>query len=238
MMRYFRSAPDSGKLAVDGQWERAVGFRPGELPDLGRITGEVACEAFFGEAFFGVRRRGPVAVLEAFVAAFTGAMAAAADGDAFFATVRTDLGIALREKFLFAELGAEGAWRSVGAIRIDPPVVWERITASPLWRDTAYAKAIEFCYDNGDGTTHWFALPVSQGTRIVPEMLLRALSFEQAFADPAQVGRPAGLDDVAEHDPHDGVDRIREPRPGDSGVGGQQPGLDPRRGGVEQGPGL
>ncbi|MEI2643076.1 MAG: hypothetical protein V9G10_12310 [Candidatus Nanopelagicales bacterium] len=45
-------------MAVDGVWEEAVTFAPGEVPD---VDGEdVACEAFFGEAFFGLRtaRRG------------------------------------------------------------------------------------------------------------------------------------------------------------------------------------
>ncbi|MBK6764639.1 MAG: hypothetical protein IPG68_15855 [Micrococcales bacterium] len=185
MTRHFQSTPDSGKLAVAGEWECAVGFRPGEVPDLGGISDEVACEAFFGDAFFGVRRRGPVAALEAFVTAFTGAMAAAADGPSFFTAVRTDLGIPLRETFLFAELGAEGAWHSMGAVRLDMPVVWEKITATPVWQDTTHAKAVEFCYDNGDDTTHWFALPVSRDGRMVPALLSQALLFEQALAHPA-----------------------------------------------------
>lgn len=230
MMRYFRSAPEFGKLAVGGVWEQAVVFRPGQVPAFGGLAGEVACEAFFGDAFFGVRRRGRVAELEDFVAAFAAAMTAA-DGAAFFAAMR-DLGVPLRQRFLHAEVGAEGAWRSLGAVRLDGPAAWQRLMASPLWRDTSHAKAIEFVYDNGDDTTHWFALPVSRGGRIVPEMLRRS---EQALGEAAQIGVPSWLDHVAEHDPHDDVDGVGQVRPGDVGMGGQQPGLDTGRGGVEQG---
>jgi hypothetical protein len=164
----FTLAPTFGKVAVGGRWEDALVLQAGELNaavDLVRHLGgaeEVACEAFFGTAFFGVRNHGPD--VAQFVRAFAAAMDPAADGAAFFTRVR-DLGVALETQFAFAELGAEGAWNSVGPFRIQDPcgadldVLWQHLTASPVGRDTTHDKALEFTF--AGGLSHWFALPVS-----------------------------------------------------------------------------
>lgn len=165
----FTAAPTVGKLAIGGRWEQAVTFRPSDLRrrDVEEFLGEheeIACEAFFGSAFFGVRTHRPDAA--EFVIAFARAMRSAASGSAFFEAVR-DLGVDLEATFQFAELGAEGAWSSVGPLRIQDPcqalcdtdALWDEVRSSPVGRDLLHDKALEFTFSGG--RFHWFALPVS-----------------------------------------------------------------------------
>lgn len=193
----FLGAPQLGKLAFDGVWEQAVVFRPGELLDeqeaVGVVgqSGDIACEAFFGAAFFGVRRTGPSEELARFVVSFTRVLTATSGGAEFFAGVTEVLGIPLAQRFSHAELGAEGAWRSVGPFRIEDPAaalanldeVWRKLQAAPVGREAVRDKALEFSYDNGDGTTHWFGFPVSDDGLIVRSLVAEAL---QDFADSPQ----------------------------------------------------
>lgn len=145
---------------------------PRETPQVDGSVSEVACEAFFGSAFFGVRYVGPD--VRGFVASFSRALATP---DFFGAFADLPLG----QDFEFAEVGAEGAWRSIGAYRFDPllpvEVVWEQGGKTQVWADTSHAKALEFTYANGDGTSHWFALPVSHEGRIQRSELSAALAW-------------------------------------------------------------
>ncbi len=170
---FFSGTPDLGKLAVDGCWEEAVAFAPGELTSAAEVEAlvgdatDVACEAFFGQAFFGTRQTSDGVD---FVLWFARALAR----PGFFEEVgqRFPLG----RDFEYAELGAEGAWRSVGAYRLgDLDRLWDDLQEHPVWLDTTHEKALEFSYANGDGTTHWFALPVSEGGRISWPMVQAAL---------------------------------------------------------------
>lgn len=178
----FATAPTFGKFAVAGRWEESVTFQPSRFPSEAQVRAhlgesqEVACEAFFGSAFFGVRTYGPD--VARFVTAFADAMGTAPDGAAFF-TSMADIGVVLETGFAFAELGAEGAWASVGPLRIDNPCtvdvadLWAQILASPVGRDTTHPKALEFTYTGG--LTHWFALPVSDGVTMSRDKVVDAL---------------------------------------------------------------
>lgn len=178
----FTGAPDHGKLAVAGRWEEAIRFEPGE-PPAGPFGDEVACEAFFGKAFFGVRRRGTAGELAEFVTAFAEAMR----GPGFFRHLEA-MGIPLRQRFLYAEIGAEGAWNSIGAFRVGDPDValvefedmWEDLKESPVYQDRVYDKALEYVYDNGDGTTHWYAVPLSKDGRLLYARLVSMLGCAEA----------------------------------------------------------
>ncbi len=170
-----------GKVAVGGRWEEALVFQPSPVGPAGLVehlgtSEEVACEAFFGAAFFGMRVHGPAPAR--FVRAFVDAMSGAADGAEFFTAVE-GLGVALETGFGFAEVGAEGAWTTVGPFRIERPcdvdvdVLWERLVASPVGRDRTHDKAVEFTFSGG--ITHWFALPVSTEGVLVRDKLEAAL---------------------------------------------------------------
>jgi hypothetical protein len=179
----FAAAPTVGKLAIAGRWEQALVFEPSDLTaqDVEELLGEheeISCEAFFGSAFFGVRTHQPDAVES--VLAFASAMRSAASGSAFFAAVR-DLGVGLEADFQFAELGAEGAWNSVGPLRIEDPCaalsdansLWNEVRSSPVGRDLLHDKALEFTFSGGKA--HWFALPVSEQNVISRSRLEEAL---------------------------------------------------------------
>jgi hypothetical protein len=178
----FSAAPTLGKFAVAGRWEEAVTFRPSQSPSEAQVRAhlgesqEVACEAFFGSAFFGVRTYGPD--VAPFVTTFADAMGAAPDGPAFFASM-AEIGVDLGTGFAFAELGAEGAWASVGPLRITDPCtvdvsdLWAQILVSPVGRDTTHGKALEFTFTGG--FTHWFALPVSDGAIMSRDKVVEAL---------------------------------------------------------------
>lgn len=170
----FQLAPRLGQFARDGLWEAAWAFDPDSPPgdaalrDYLQGAGEVAFEAFFGEAFFGVRRRGEPAELAAFARACVTALRGSGDAPAFLAalTRRTGLG-GWGRAIAFAEVGAVNAWRSVGPFRMPAArealaqfePLWQALGATPLARHAQHRKAVEFACE--EPLPHWFALPVS-----------------------------------------------------------------------------
>ncbi len=184
----FSGPPSLGKMAARGEWERAEVFDPGRFTSedevkryLGRKE-EIASEAFFGDAFFGARKRGTPEELLRFVLDFNRALASSESGPDFFRHVVERPGISVGSGFLFAEIGAVDAWKSVGPFRIEDlraalehfEELLNRLERSPVGRERAHAKAVEFAFDDG-GCEHWIALPVSEGPLIVPPMLEDAL---------------------------------------------------------------
>lgn len=177
------------KIAADGKWEQALIGAPSvfvvsqDLDSLVQGRTEIACEAFFGEAFFGVRRRGTPDEIELFVRTFVAIAASAASGDEVFTRVKQQLNVPVGERFGFAEIGAVDAWKSVGPFHLDDPTqeligiesLMQRLKSSSVGQETQHAKAIEFAFDNGDETTHWIALPISRENTIEPDMLKSAL---------------------------------------------------------------
>ncbi len=187
----FEGLAEFGKIALGGHWESAVTFRGGEFVTqtdaLAYLADsrEVACEAFFGLSFFGIRLHGDPTQLARDVAHFAQALQAADSGRQLLAAVADNLQVPLGRDFRYAEIGAEGAWNSVGAFRIDDPGnaleelddLWSKVSASSVGRDTTHQKALEFSYDNarGDRTSHWFAIPVSTGEALDRSMVESAL---------------------------------------------------------------
>lgn len=186
----FRPRPDLGQFAKDGQWEAAWPFPASAVPTPERIHAylagatEVAFEAFFGSAFFGVRLRGTPQETARLAAACAIALGHAVDGAAFFADLTRSLGLgALGREVTFAEVGAVNAWRSVGAFKIDRlgdaserfDALWQALGASAVGRDVSHRKAIEFACERP--VPHWFALPVSQ---VAPPFALDAVALRDA----------------------------------------------------------
>lgn len=171
----FQPAPDRGQLAVSGVWETAFRFSAADPPDEATVGAflaggrEVAFEAFFGRAFFGFRRTGDAAELVRLTTRCGRALRDAASGSAFFQAIGEITQLPLGTRLRFAEIGAVDAWRSVGAFRIEDPgsaradldSIWERVLGCAVGQNRTHPKAIEFGYDNADGTTHWFALSIS-----------------------------------------------------------------------------
>lgn len=170
----FEARPTLGQFAKGGQWETAWAFGIDALPSSEQVRNyldgatEVAFEAFFDFAFFGIRLRGMTqeTARRAFecVAAFKNSV----DGASFFADLSRRLELdTLGRDVAFGEVGAVNAWRSVGPFRIDRlcdfserfDVLWRSLGASSVGRDVLHRKAIEFAYDAP--VPHWFALPVS-----------------------------------------------------------------------------
>ena len=185
----FQERPNLLKVTVAGRWEEALTWPSDGPPDLDAVARllpdapDVACEAFFGPSFFGLRRTGTPADRLAAVERFAGWAAAASTGAAFFTAVAAS-GVPLARDFEYAELGAEGAWNSVGAVAVPRPCdtlasfdrFWDSLRGSDLARDTAHDKALEFSFANGDGTSHWFGMPVSTEQRLVRTDVSRVLS--------------------------------------------------------------
>jgi len=184
----FNAPPSLGKMAAGGEWERAEVFQPGGFTseaEVKRYLGskdEIACEAFFGDTFFGARKRGRPDDLLRFVLDFNRAFASSTSGGDFFRRVEERPGIPVGKGFLFAEVGAVDAWKSVGPFRIDDPCaalerfeeLVSRLERSPAGLEHEHPKAVEFAFEGG-GFEHWIALPVSEGSAIVPSMLQDAL---------------------------------------------------------------
>lgn len=180
----FMSAPTMCQFAKDGLWEQAWSF-PGDCPpslteldDYLENRTELAFEAFFGRAFFGVRLSGTAFEVKAFSLQCLEALSAKAS---FFDTLRREIGCpSLGQKPDFAEIGCVNAWRSIGALRMTelPPtasefeLLWSQICNSPVGRDTNHPKAIEFAFKNP--LEHWFGIPISVegGSNLVSETLL------------------------------------------------------------------
>jgi len=183
----FSGPPSLGKMASGGEWERAEVFQPGgftaedEVKSYLGVKAEIACEAFFGDAFFGTRKHGTPEDLLRFVLDFNRALASSVIGPDFFRRVAERPGIPVGSGFLFAEVGAVDAWKSVGPFRIEDPCaalehfedLSSRLERSPAGREREHRKAVEFAF--GGGCEHWIALPVSEGPLIVPPMLEDAL---------------------------------------------------------------
>lgn len=181
----FHRRPTLGQFAKDGAWEAAWAFPPAQPPSPERLhdylagTPELAFEAFFGDAFLGLRLRGEPPAVAAQARACVDALREAADGIDFLTRLAAGLGLPGHYAFAgppdFAEVGAVNAWRSVGGFRIEPPSrllddfegVWQALAASPVGRDTVHRKAIEFA--GSRPLPHWFALPV--GRADAPEVL-------------------------------------------------------------------
>ena len=180
------SAPTTCQFAKDGVWEQAWSFPGNRPPSLTALDGylenrtELAFEAFFGRAFFGVRLSGTACEVKAFSLQCLKAISAQAS---FFDTLRHELGCpVLGQKPDFAEIGCVNAWRSIGAFRMTelPPtasefeLLWSLICDSPVGRDTGHAKAIEFAFK--DPLEHWFGIPISfEGS---PNLVSKTLLFE------------------------------------------------------------
>lgn len=179
------SATDGWMSATDGTADAGLWSALQTNTGDGEAVRDIACEAFFGDAFFGIRQYGTPDQLEAFVNLFVVAVTNANSGPDLFGRLAHELDFDLAGEFLYCELGAEGAWRSVGPLRIEKPcealrdrdVLWARIAESQVGQDTQHPKALEFSFSNtGDASTHWFALPVSRGTHTDRDLLELALA--------------------------------------------------------------
>ena len=197
----FQSAPDRGQLAVNGDWETALLFSRGEMQDESDVRDyldgrqEVAFEAFFTNAFWGFRRIGDTEQLVQLIARCSQVLANAGSGGHFFEMIRHVTKLPLGLVFRCAEIGAVNAWRSVGPFSIKDPAAarltfdstWEQLNNSSVGCNITHPKAIEFAFDSGDETNHWFAVPVSSDSppfEISRARLSEALSLQFTFRFP------------------------------------------------------
>jgi hypothetical protein len=165
-------AATAAQFARNGAWEQAFAVDP-QVPDAQALAryldgaGEIAFEAFFGEAFFGVRRTGSAAEVAAFAQACVRALPDDG-GSPFLSRLAQAIGVpAADARCVLAEVGCVNAWRSVGSVGApfpfatarDTEAFIARVAASPVWSDTTHAKAIEFGFEAP--LPHWIALPVS-----------------------------------------------------------------------------
>ena len=205
MLRTQFAVPKFGKPAFAGEWERALLIQPGRFvarTEAARYLWnrtEVACEVFFGAASYGLRRCGEPSDLIDFVTFMAAALAESANGVEFFAAVSDGLELPLGQHFSVAQVGAEGAWNSVGPFDIHDPVagladfesLWGDLCRSKVGLEEIHDKALEFAFDDGDGTTHWLALPVSTSGTLSRDLLRSALT---AFHDGAVADLLGGSD--------------------------------------------
>lgn len=205
----FQVAPNFGQFAKAGDWEHAWAFPRQLATDRPLIrsylqgASEVAFEAFFGEAFFGIRFSAEPAAVERFAEDCTHALQQASDGQAFFSAMSKMLGVTrLAERFAFAEVGAVNAWRTIDPFRIAGPrkaydefdLVWADLCRTSLARDHLHRKAIEFAFDAP--LHHWFALPVSAAQPpydLSADLLRQSLGYARSAnlvvnADASQAG--------------------------------------------------
>lgn len=183
-LQQFTSAPTMCQFAKDGLWESAWSFpidRPPPLPELDAYLAhrtEIAFEAFFGDAFFGVRLSGTASEVKAFSVRCLKALRAQAS---FFDTLQREIGCpCLGQKPDFVEVGCVNAWRSIGAFRMTDLVpttpefelLWSQICNSSVGRDTEHAKAIEFAFKHP--LEHWFGIPITVdgGPNLISKALL------------------------------------------------------------------
>ncbi len=193
----FTSSPDFGQLAVDGEWETATVLKPGDFCGLAQAKEylgnrtEMAFEAFFNGAYFGIRHAGNPADLAQLIVQYASALHVSKDGHEFFNAIPSARIVHLSELFAFSEIGAVNAWGSVSPYRILDPTAclskfqatWKTMGGTPVCKNITYKKAIEFVFENGDGT-HWFAFPVSSSTppfALEKEKLMKALKTYSAF---------------------------------------------------------
>lgn len=171
----FKNKPNLGQLAFDGQWENAIEFMPGRFCSLDEVKQylgdrkEVAFEAFFEDAFFGIRHVGSSEMLANQILKYASSILSAANGEEFFNIISESNSFKLAKNFKLAEIGAVNAWKSVAAIAISDPIeslstledTFNQINETEVGQNNTHSKAIEFAFDNADGTSHWFAFPIS-----------------------------------------------------------------------------
>ncbi|MGN6085233.1 hypothetical protein [Trinickia sp.] len=173
----FQPRPTLAQFAKGGQWEAAWAFGIDDAPSPEQVRDyldgatEVAFEAFFDFAFFGIRLRGIAQETVRRAVECVAAFRSAVDGASFFTDLSRRLELdTLGHDLKFVEVGAVNAWRSVGPFRIDRLIdfsegfdpLWRSLSASSVGSDVLHRKAIEFAYDLP--VPHWFALPVSLPT--------------------------------------------------------------------------
>lgn len=189
----FLLRPALGQFAKNGTWEKAWAFDVAERPDDGEVrnflagTSEVAFEAFFGEAFIGVRCTGEPRAVESQALQWLTAMESAVNGvDLYHLLVDSPVFDTSEERIAFAEIGMVNAWGSSDRYRFASPGValegfeahWSTILHRQLGQDPSHRKAIEFVYL--DPVHHWIGLPVSSPMppfRLDPELLRKALKM-------------------------------------------------------------
>lgn len=187
---WFQGQPTLGQFAKGGSWETAWAFDAGRLPTDAAVAAyldhctELAFEAFFGPAFFGVRFIGIPAQVHAFALEGLNALRASRDGS-FFTQMQQRFQLPVEGAAVaFTELGCVNAWKSIGTVRFDDPQAaavafedtWRQAQASPLARDTRHVKALEFAFEAP--LAHWFGVPVSETEapfKLSPSALRQAL---------------------------------------------------------------
>jgi len=205
----FRLRPSLGQFAKSGSWEAAWSFDASELPDSEAVRSylagapEIGFEAFFDEAFFGIRFAGEPPMVESLALGCLTALNTATCGEDLF---RHLLGEHACDKpgdeLAFAEVGAVNGWASTGPFKVANPRAalddfdgfWLAITQTQLGQNTCHRKAIEFVYRNP--IHHWFALPVSYPTppfRLSQMLLRQALAVAAGIEDPSPGGSPGKL---------------------------------------------
>jgi hypothetical protein len=170
----FQGAPTGAQFAKAGAWEDAWAFDADRAPAEAAVIAyldsctELAFEAFFGHAFFGLRMAGTPAQVEAFAFEALSALSASRGGG-FFEQMRQRFQLPVPGAPLaFAELGCVNAWKSIGTVRFDDPKAaasafedtWQAVQAGPVTRDAQHRKALEFAFD--EPLAHWFGVPVSE----------------------------------------------------------------------------
>jgi hypothetical protein len=203
---WFQGLPTTGQFAQAGAWESAWSFGaeapPSDTALIAYLDGctELAFEAFFGHAFFGLRLAGTPAQVQAFARESLAALRASRDGS-FFAQVRQRFKLPLAGAApAFTELGCVNAWKSIGTVRFDDPQAaaaafddtWRRVQDSPLARDTHHVKALEYAFEAP--LAHWFGVPVSELEApfdLSPSALRQALQFPAHHARTDQPALPS-----------------------------------------------
>lgn len=171
---WFQGPPTSAQFAKAGAWETAWSFDatqpPADEAVIAYLDGctELAFEALFGPAFFGVRLVGTPAQVRAFAFDSLAALRASRGG-LFFQEMQQRFQLPVKgAPVAFTELGCVNAWKSIGSLRFDDPQAaaasfddtWRQVQASPLARDTRHLKALEYAYESP--LAHWFGVPVGE----------------------------------------------------------------------------
>ncbi len=169
----FHIAPTHGAFAKNGSWESAWIFStlvtpsPTEIAKYVENSNEVAFEAFFEDAFFGVRMSGETSSIEKFALTVVNHLCSAKSGGRFFELMEHSGYVCDRSIIQCMEVGAIFAWKSVGSFKLDVPEQallnwndwWPRLILSRVGLHNEHQKAVEFVY-NGP-LPLWFGLPVS-----------------------------------------------------------------------------
>jgi len=186
----FQSPPTHGQFAKAGSWETAWRFPVDEIPGEASVRAyledatDLAFEAFFDRAFFGLRLVGSPDQLLHFAMKGLQALQVSRE-QPFFDAMRRTFGLPLPGAALaFTEIGCVNAWHSIGTLRIDDPAAaaasfedtWRAVESSALSRDERHHKAIEFAFEQP--MPHWFGVPISEPGapyRVSPALLQAAL---------------------------------------------------------------